>query len=281
MKKIVALVVFVGIISGFVTPTYDGYRTIRNTVFNPGEHVEYIAHYGPINAGVAAVDVSKKLFYLNGRFCYRVDITGKTVGAFDSFNRVRDTWRSYIDTSAFMSHRFYRHIEETDYRRDEITHIEPSKNVATMRFEQWKEKKDGSKSGLHKGRKVVVVPRNVQDMISGYYYLRMLDFDSMKPDQVITIPGMLEDKTYNLRIRYKGRSVAKTKFGKIYAHKLVPIMPKNGMFSGEDSIRFWVSDDGNRIPIRIEADMVIGKVVVEVKNFRNLRHKFNFKKKKK
>jgi len=280
MKKIVALVVFVGIISGFVTPTYDGYRTIRNTVFNPGEHVEYIAHYGPINAGVAAVDVSKKLYYLNGRLCYRVDITGKTIGAFDLVNRVRDTWRSYIDTSAFMSHRFYRHIEETDYRRDEITHIEPSKNVATMRFEQWKEKKDGSKSGQHKGKKVVVVPRNVQDMISGYYYLRMLDFDSMKPGEVITIPGMLEDKTYDLKIRYKGKSVAKTKFGKIYAHKLVPIMPKNGMFSGEDSIRFWISDDGNKIPIRIEADMVIGKVVVEVKNFRNLRHKFNFKKKK-
>lgn len=280
MKKIVALVVIVGIVSGFVTPTYDGYRVIKNTVFNPGEHVEYVAHYGPINAGVGIVDVSKKLYYLNGRFCYRVDIKGKSVGAFDLVSRIRDTWRSYIDTSAFMSHRFYRHIEETDYRRDEITHIEPSKNVATMRYEQWKEKKDGAKSKIEKGRKEVIVPRNVQDMISGYYYLRMLDFDSMKPGEVITIPGMLEDKTYNLNIRYKGKDIAKTKFGKIYAHKLVPIMPKNGMFSGESSIRFWISDDGNKIPVRIEADLFIGKVVVEVKNFRNLRHKLNFKKKK-
>lgn len=280
MKKFVALVVFIGVISGFVTPTYDGYRTIKNNVFNPGEHIEYIAHYGPINAGSASVDVSKKLYYLNGRLCYRVDILGKSVGAFDAITRIRDTWRSYIDTSAFMSHRFYRHIEETDYRRDELTHIEPAKNRATMRYEQWKQKRNGNKEKLEKGNKVVVVPRNAQDMISGYYYLRMLDFDAMKPDQIITIPGFLEDKTYNLQIRYKGKGVVKTKFGKIYAHKLVPIMPKNGLFSGEKSIRFWVSDDGNRVPVRIEADLFIGKVVVEIKNFSRLRHKFNFKKKK-
>lgn len=280
MRKFVALVVFIGVISGFVTPTYDGYRIIKNDVFSPGEHIEYIAHYGPINAGSAAVDVSKKLYYLNGRLCYRVDIFGKSVGAFDAITRIRDTWRSYIDTSAFMSHRFYRHIEETDYRRDELTHIEPTKNRATMRYEQWKEKRNGDKSKLEKGNKVVVMPRNAQDMISGYYYLRMLDFDSMKPDEVITIPGFLEDKVYNLQIRYKGRDVVKTKFGKIHAHKLVPIMPKNGLFSGEKSIRFWVSDDGNKIPVRIEADMFIGKVVVEVKSFSRLRHKFNFKKKK-
>jgi hypothetical protein len=280
MKKFVALVVFIGVISGFVTPTYDGYRTIKNSVFNPGEHIEYVAHYGPINAGTASVDVSKKLYYLNGRLCYRVDIFGKSVGAFDAITRIRDTWRSYIDTSAFMSHRFYRHIEETDYRRDELTHIEPAKNRATMRYEQWKQKRNGNKEKLEKGNKVVVVPRNAQDMISGYYYLRMLDFDAMKPDQIITIPGFLEDKIYNLQIKYKGKDIVKTKFGKIHAHKLVPIMPKNGLFSGEKSIRFWVSDDGNRVPVRIEADMFIGKVVVEIKNFSRLRHKFNFKKKK-
>jgi hypothetical protein len=55
-------------------------------------------------------------------------------------------------------------------------------------------------------------------------------------------------------------------------------MPENGMFSGESSIRFWVSDDKNRVPIRIEADMFIGKVVVEITNHKNLRHPLNFTK---
>ena len=69
----------------------------------------------------------------------------------------------------------------------------------------------------------------------------------------------------------------KTKFGRIMAHRLVPIMPENQMFSGENSIRFWVSDDKNRVPVRIEADMVIGKVVCEIRDYSNLRHKMSFK----
>ena len=88
---------------------------------------------------------------------------------------------------------------------------------------------------------------------------------------------MLEDATYTLQIRYKGKEEIKTKFGRINAHRLVPIMPANQMFSGENSVRFWVSDDKNRVPVRVEADMFIGKVVCEMRDYSNLRYKMNFR----
>jgi hypothetical protein len=87
----------------------------------------------------------------------------------------------------------------------------------------------------------------------------------------------LEDAIYTLQIRYKGKEEVKTKFGRIMAHRLVPIMPANQMFSGENSVRFWVSDDKNRVPVRVEADMYIGKVVCEIRDYSNLKHKMSFR----
>ncbi|MCS6822526.1 MAG: DUF3108 domain-containing protein [Microscillaceae bacterium] len=254
----------------------EGYRYIKNDVFQKGEQIEYLVHYGFLNAGIANVEVSPKTYVINGRVCYKVDILGRTIGAF-SLYRVQDIWRTYIDTAAFVPHRFYRQLEENNYRRTEITDFYPLNNTAQMDFEEWGANDPPTKE-RRKGVKKFNTVANVQDIVSGYYYLRMYDFNKMKPGEVITIPGVLEDQIYYLKIRYKGKEEVTTRFGKMHAHRLVPIMPENQMFSGESSVRFWVSDDKNKIPVRVEADMFIGKVVVEITNYKNLRHKFNFKK---
>lgn len=275
MKKLFITMAITAILFGFVSRDQkDKYRKIKNDCFKKGEHIEYLVHYGPINAGVAEVDVDPKHYLLNDRICYRVDVSGKTVGAAGVITKVNDVWRTYIDTSAFVPHRFYRDIEEGNYRRKEITDFNPLNNTALMKYVQYNVKSaDKKKKGE---KKVSNIPDYVQDMVSGYYYLRTINFDELKEDEVIVLKGILEDELYDFKIRYKGREETKTKFGKINAHRLVPIMPKNGLFSGESSIRFWVSDDRNRIPVRIEADLFIGKVVIEVKDYRNLRHAFNF-----
>ena len=252
------------------------YRKLKNESFKKGEHIEYLVHYGPINAGSATIDVSPKVYLLNNRVCYRVEVVGKTIGAAGVVTRVNDLWRTYIDTTAFVTHRFYRKIEEGPFRRKEKTDFKPLTNSAVMNFVEYREKDAPEKR--KKGQKVFNIPDYAQDMISGYYYLRTIDFNKLKKGEIITVPGILEDEQYDLKIRYLGKETTKSKFGKINAHRLVPIMPENGLFSGESSIRFWVSDDLNRVPVRVEADMFIGKIVIEMKNYKNLRHKFNFAK---
>lgn len=229
----------------------DSYRTIKNESFKKGEHIEYLVHYGLINAGTATVDVDEKFYLLNNRYCYKIDVVGKTSGAAGILAKVNDNWRTYLDTTSFIPHRSFRNIEEGVYRRQELTDFNPLTNTATMKFEEG----DPKDANRKKGKKTFQVPQYVQDIVSGYYFLRTIDFDKLKENEIISVPGMLEDQLYNLNIRYKGKETIRTKFGKMNVHKLIPIMPENQMFSGESSIRFWVSDDKNRIPIKIEADM--------------------------
>ena len=273
MKKNLLLFVTFLFFTAFVAKDTK-YRYIPNDTFKKGEHIEYLVHYGLINAGVANVDVDHKHYLLNNRVCYKVDVVGKTLGVAGVLAKVNDTWRTYIDTAAFIPHRFYRDIEEGSYRRKELTDFNPLNNTAELKYEEYGEKDPPEKR--KKGKKNFTTPDYVQDLISGYYYIRMLDLDKMKDGEVFTVPGLLEDQLYTLKIRYKGKEEVKTKFGKINAHRLVPIMPENGMFSGENSVRFWVSDDKNRVPVKIETDMFIGKVTIEVKDYRNLKHKLNF-----
>jgi len=274
MKKILGWVLFVACMSSFVTESR--YRQIKNETFHKGEHIDYLVHYGLLTAGTATVDVQPKAYILNDRMCYRIDIVGKTAGFAGALMRVEDTWRSYIDTAAFVPHRFYRHLEEGDYRREEVTDFTPLTNSATMKYEDHNAKDDPKKPHT-KGKKTFKTPNYVQDIVSGYYYLRTIDFSKYNENDIITVAGTIEDVVYDLQIRYKGKEEVKTKFGRIVAHRLVPIMPANQMFSGENSIRFWVSDDKNRVPLRIEADMHIGKIVCEIRDYSNLRHKINFK----
>jgi hypothetical protein len=271
-SKILSFVAFVSLSAMLAK---DNYRNIKNDVFQKGEHLEYTVQYGIIKAGMAEVDVSYKHFLLNNRVCYKIDVAGKTIGAGGAVVRVNDVWRTYMDTSAFLAHRSYRKLEEGNYRREELSDYNPATKTGKMKYTEFSEGE--TKDKHRKNEKNFAIPDNVQDMVSGYYFLRTLNFDNMKMDEIVKVSGMLEDVSYDLNIRYKGKEVVKTKFGKMYAHKLVPIMPPNQMFSGEKSIRFWVSDDKNRVPVRVEADMWIGKVVVELSDYKNIKHKFNFK----
>ncbi len=118
MKKyLIGLGIIFVLGTGFAS--LNAYRRVVNTSFGPGEHLEYRVHYGFINAAEAVVDVSPTLYKVNERPCYRVNVDGRTVGAFDLVTRIRDTWRSYIDTSAILPQKFYTNLQENNYRKEE------------------------------------------------------------------------------------------------------------------------------------------------------------------
>lgn len=251
MKK---LLIGIGILSVLGTgfTALNTYRRVVNTSFGPGEHLEYRVHYGFLNAAEAVVDVSPTLYKVNERPCYRVNVDGRTVGAFDLVTRIRDTWRSYIDTSAILPQKFYTNLQENNYRKEEnITFNHATKTV---------------KAEERTERDVFNVPENVHDLISGYYFLRTIDFNKISAGQVIEVPAFYDDTIYNMKVRYRGKDVIKTKQGKINVIKLNPVLPAgNKLFKEEESIRIFVSDDTNKVPVKVEVDLWLGSMAMDLK----------------
>ncbi|WP_242693120.1 DUF3108 domain-containing protein [Sabulibacter ruber] len=239
-------------------------RTVKNDSFGPGEVLQYKVHYGIINAGEATIHVANNLQRINNRPCYQATVTGKTVGSFDFFHRVRDTWSSFIDTSSMLPLRFYRNIEEGRYRRKETTDFDHQKDLVTVN-----DSRDEKKNQVFK------VPDNAQDMVSGFYYLRTLNLDSYKPGQTIKMQGFLGDEVFDMTVTYRGVTTVDTKAGKIRAHRLVPRMPRNKLFDGEDAISVYFSDDVNKIPVMFQAEMFVGSVKVDLYKYSGLKGKLN------
>ena len=50
-------------------------------------------------------------------------------------------------------------------------------------------------------------------------------------------------------------------------------MPENSIFEGEDAVLAWISDDDNKIPLKVEAEMFIGHAGIELTSFSGLRNK--------
>jgi len=258
MKKLFILLLALLPIAVFISfKQFEQNRIVPNKSFGFGEKVEYRVHYGFINAAEARVEVDKKVTMVNNRPCFKINVTGRTVGPFDLISRVRDTWRSYVDTSAILPHAFYQSVQENKYRKEETTVFNHDKDQAVS------SKKDESK--------VYNVPNNIHDIISGYFFLRTINFDKITEGEVIEVPTFFDGQVYKLRVRYVGRDVIKTKFGKTKVLRLNPLIPDNKLFKGEGAMRLWISDDSNKIPLKVEVELVIGSLEMDIKSFKGLR----------
>jgi hypothetical protein len=68
-----------------------------------------------------------------------------------------------------------------------------------------------------------------------------------------------------MKVRYRGKDVVKTKQGKINVIKLNPVLPQNKLIKEEESIRIFVSDDANKVPIKVQVDFFVGSMEMDLK----------------
>ena len=256
------------LLSSFSQDTIN--RELKNKAFRKGEVLRYRLHYGWFTAGEGTVSVLPELFNINNKPCYRMEIDGKSKGAFAAMYKVDDHWRSYIDTATLIPQKFFRDIKEGgSYAINETMFYHHEEGKLNVQFQ--KNNKDPKTTEYE-------VPKNVHDIVSGFYYFRNLDYSKMKKGSEAVIDAFLEDKLYRFGVRYEAKEKIKTEFGKVNALKLVPIMPDNELFEGENSITMWLSDDENKIPLKVKAKMFVGAVEVELTSYSGLRHKLNLEK---
>jgi hypothetical protein len=228
-----------------------------------GEEIHYRVHYGIFNAGEAIMRVTNQLYRVNNRICFRAEVIGNSTGAFDRIVRIRDVWGSYFDTIHFQPQKSFRSIAENRYRKKEEIYFDYGRNIARVQSEN------------SQAEEIPVQP-NVQDMVSGYYFLRLQKYDNLRKNDTIRLSGIFENKTYNFKIIYLGKERVKTKFGKTNSFVISPIMPDNKLFSGRNPIKMWISDDDNRIPLKIEAELLLGSLDLDISDHKNLKHPLIF-----
>ena len=233
--------------------------------FKSGERLEMKAYIGFIKAAEVSFTVSNTIYTINTRPTWKIEVNAKTSGIFDVFSSVRDKWASYYDTTALIPQQFYRYIREGRFRKNEIFYFDHQKDSVVVA-------KLHKKTRKLERKEYYAIPENVQDMVSGYYYLRSINFDKLPVGKIVTINTFFDDKHKPFRVKFTGREVIKTRLGKVRALVLIPIIEKNKLFEEDNTIKIWLSDDLNKIPLKLQARIYVGYLRVSLKKAENLKH---------
>lgn len=233
------------------------YRTIQNNYFQRGEKLEFRISFhstltGNITAASATIEVTDENRKFDGRDTYHVIGRGKTTGVIEMFYQVEERFESFIDEKALVPHYFIRKTRENNYRKNENVIFKHKERIAV------------SKSSVKN------TPENVQDILSSFYYARALDLSKSQPGAVFPVSFYLDDSVYKSRIVFVGRETIRTKLGKFACLKVKPMVATGYVFDESFPVTIWVTDDKNRIPIRIESKLSVGSVRIDLTSYQGV-----------
>ncbi len=191
---------------------------------------------------------------------------GETSGIARWFFKVEDYYESYFDQTTILPYKFIRDINEGGY----------TKNVEIEFDHMLKKAKVNNKK-----KKVIEefeIQPNVQDLISCFYYLRnFYPEDKIEVNESFDINMFFDQENYVFKLKYLGKEVINSKFGDVNCLKFRPVVQSGRVFKEQESVTLWVSDDKNKLPIRLQADILVGSIKADIENFKNLKHPFKIK----
>jgi hypothetical protein len=220
---------------------------LKHSTFKAGETIKYKLKYGFFTAAEASIQVIETDVKFNNKPTYHLSVQGNTSGTFDIFYKVRNRYDSYIDQKNFTPYLYTESVREAKYRRaDKARFYQPEQKII-------------AKKGTFTS------PTNQTfDLVSAYYFARNLDLSNTKVGDKFTLNYFIDDEVIPLTIEYIGIETIRTNLGKIRCLKFSPSIKPGRIFKKDSKLYLWVSDDANRIPVKAQAELVVGSIVMEI-----------------
>jgi hypothetical protein len=233
----------------------DKERTVKNEAFKCGEQLVYRIHYGFIDAGQATIKIQDSLVPVMGKKTYHIVGTGISTGVVGAVFKVDDRYETYMDAKSMCPLMFIRRVNEggfiikQDMLFDQDYHI------------------------VNSSGKKIKIPAYIQDMVSAFYYSRTFDYSNEKPGKIDSVITIVDNEIWSLRIKFVKRDTIKSDVGKICCMVFEPMVQKGRIFKHDDDLQVWISDDKNHIPIRAQANILVGSVKMDIMSWSGLANK--------
>lgn len=266
IRSIIAVSVLAGSFLAF-TPDNDtsnvkqtDLRAVKQASFKKGEFLQYDVSYGFFDAAKATLEVAPTAKEINGRKTMHIVGKGKSTGALRWFFKVDDRYETYMDEEAILPWKFVRHVREGDYELDRNINFDHYQNKATV---------------FQKDTKDYKVKPNTQDLLSAFYYARTLDLQNAKIGQEYIINTFFDREMYPLKIKFLGKEEIETSLGEFNCLKFRPMVEKGRVFKEEEDMTLWISDDANKVPIRLKTNLMVGSIKMDLVEHKNLSRPLN------
>jgi hypothetical protein len=73
-----------------------------------------------------------------------------------------------------------------------------------------------------------------------------------------------------MSVKFIGRETVECDKGKFRCIKLRPMLQEGRVFREQEDMVIWVSDDGNKIPVKVETKILVGSIKMDLVDYENL-----------
>lgn len=238
-----------------------------NIAFRSGEKLTYTGYYnwGLLWVAAGKVQITVDNATYDNKECYRFKGVGRSAKAFDWFFKLRDTLTCYAEKGSMKPLYMHRQTNEEKYKADHKYTFDYEENKIYSLIQK--------RNKPLKADTIPLIPCSF-DILSIAYYTRNINFDEHKVGDKIPIRMLVDNKIHKLYVRFKGYEIIKAKGNKRYpCIKFSPLLVKGTMFEDGEGMTIWVSNDKNKIPVMVEAKIIIGSVKGILSSYEGLRHK--------
>ena len=249
----------------FLPLTASAQCGIENNAFKSGEELAYDLYFNWkfiwVKVGTAEMDT--KMAKFEGKDAWKSYLITRGNPKLDKFFVMRDTLLSYCNPDLSPLY-FRKGAKEGDsYYVDEIWYSYPHGNCQLKKHRI-------TSSGEHLW-KTTTYKSCIYDMMSIFLRARNFDASKMKKNETIPMPVSDAMGLSNSWLEFRGRENYKMSDTKEKFRCLVFSFYERDNGKSKELLRFWVTDDENHIPLRLDMFLSFGSAKAYLKSYRGVR----------
>jgi hypothetical protein len=229
----------------------------EQVAFRAGEQITYKLKYGLFTAAEAKIRVENSPVKFENRPAFHIIADAKTAGTFDVFFKVRNRYETNIDPKTLLPYYYAEDRKEGSYKHSDKVTFDHKTGKITAAKGTYPFKGD------------------VFDFLSAYYYARNIDVSQLKIGDKLDIRYFLEDGIHSLNITFLGRETVKCSLGTFNCLKFNPTIIPGRIFRKNSKLYLWITDDGNRIPVKANVELVVGSLKMDLTQASGLKYPLN------
>lgn len=234
--------------------------------FRQGERLTYVIHYKwlGIRTDVGSAEVSLLDGGMrNGRRLLHPVAVGSTYKFWDVFFKVRDRYESKFYEDSVRPVYFHRDIHEGKY--------------TIQNFYNWNDSTHAIEAEVVKSKGLIdtLLPGHecTFDILTLFYNARNMDLEALEAGVNNPVSFAIDEEIFDIYFRYIGREEKRIPGLGVYRTlKFAAKVVAGEVFTGEQEMLIWVSDDMNRVPLLFESPVIVGSVFGRLSGWDGLRY---------
>jgi hypothetical protein len=211
--------------------------------FKVGELLKYSAQFQQIPVGEAELFFTGDEEY-NGIDVYHVSWKAYTKGLASTIFKIQDKIDIWIDKKDFFTHRLKKDINEGSYSKKVDVKFDYVNSIAITKTKQ------------------VPIDFKARDPFSMFYYLRTV---TLEENIVMRFSAYEGKKIINYNLQMTGSEIIKTPLGDFKCKIIKPFRDGENLFKNSGDMRIWISEDKQRLPVKIQIKMKVGTMTLLLK----------------